>query len=112
MSAPFVTAALLVQFSPLLMTAAFVPALGFLLTLKPNLGLPIFAYRPTWKAILTGAAFGAISLVVFPRWPLGWLESIRHDTRVGAHAVPLMQFGGVVLALALHAGAVARDACS
>ena len=101
MSAPFVTAALLVQFSPLLMTAAFVPALGFLLTLKPNLGLPIFAYRPSWKAVLAGAAFGAISLAVFPRWPVGWLESIRHDTRVGAHAVPLMQLGGALLALAV-----------
>lgn len=100
MSAPFVTAALLVQFAPLLMTAAFVPALGFLLTLKPNIGLPVFAFRPTWKGVVAGAAFGGLSLAVFPRWPLEWLESIRHDTRVGAHAIPLVQLGGILLLLA------------
>ena len=100
MSAPFVSAALLVQFSPLLMTAAFLPALGFLATLKPNLGLPIFAYRPSWKGVVGCAVFGAVSLAVFPRWPFGWWDSIRHDTRVGAHAVPLMQLGGVLLVLA------------
>lgn len=100
MSAPFVTAALLVQFSPLLMTAAFLPSLGFLATLKPNVGLPIFAFRPSWRAVIGSAVFGALSLAVFPRWPLGWWESIRHDTRVGAHAVPLMQLGGILLVLA------------
>ena len=101
MGAPFVTAALLVQFSPLLMTAAFLPALGFLATIKPNIGLPIFAYRPSWKAVIGSLIFLAVSIAVFPRWPLGWLDSIRHDKRVGAHAVPLLQFGGVLLALAV-----------
>jgi len=100
MSAPFVTAALLVQFSPLLMTAAFLPALGFLATLKPNIGVPILAYRPSWKGVIGCTMFVALSLVVFPRWPFGWLESIRHDTRVGAHAVPLLQWGGILLVLA------------
>ena len=100
MSAPFVTAALLVQFSPLLMTAAFLPALGFLATLKPNLGLPILVYRPTWRAAIGCAVFLAVSVVIFPRWPLGWLDSIRHDTRVGAHAMPVLQVGGVLLVLA------------
>ena len=100
MSAPFVTAALLMQFGPLLMLAAFVPWLGFLATLKPNLGLPILAYRPTWKGLIACAAFGLVSLAIFPRWPLGWLASIRHDTRVGAHAIPLLQLGGALLILA------------
>jgi hypothetical protein len=101
MSAPFVTAALLVQFAPLLMTAAFLPALGFLATIKPNVGLPIFAYRPSWKGAIGSAVFVAVSIAVFPRWPLGWLNSIRHDTRVGAHAVPLLQLGGLLLVLAV-----------
>lgn len=100
MSAPFVTSALLMQFGPLVMTAAFVPALGFLATLKPNLGLPTLAYRPTWKGIVGCGVFGALSLALFPRWPLGWLASIRHDTRVGAHAIPVLQFGGFLLVLA------------
>jgi len=95
-----VTSALLVQFAPLLMTAAFVPALGFLAAVKPNLGLPIFVFRPSWKAVVGGAVFLGVSVIVFPRWPLGWLESIRHDNRVGAHAIPILQLGGVLLLLA------------
>ncbi len=101
MSAPFVTAALLVQFSPLLMTAAFLPAVGFLATLKPNVGLPILAFRPSWKGAIGCVLFIAVSLAVFPKWPLGWLDSIRHDTRVGAHAVPMLQTGGFLLVLAV-----------
>ena len=100
MSASFVAATLLMQFSPLLMTAAFPPSLGFVATIKPNVGLPILAYRPTWRAFIGCAAFVVLSLAIFPRWPFGWLESIRHDTRVGAHAIPLLQFGGFLLALA------------
>jgi hypothetical protein len=100
MSAPFVTAALLVQFSPLVMTAAFVPALGFLATLKPNVGLPLLVYRPSWKAAIGCGVFVAVSVAVFPRWPLGWLDSIRHDSRVGAHPIPVLQMGGVLLLLA------------
>jgi hypothetical protein len=45
-------------------------------------------------------AFLLLSLVIFPRWPFGWLDSIRHDTRVGAHPIPMLQLGGVLLALA------------
>jgi hypothetical protein len=101
MSAPFVTAALLVQFSPLLMAATFLPTVGFLTTLKPNIGLPLLLYRPTWKAVVGSAVFVAITLAVFPRWPLGWLDSIRHDAQVGSHAVPMLQLGGVFLALAV-----------
>ena len=101
MSAPFVTAALLVQFSPLLMAATFLPAVGFLTTLKPNIGLPLLLYRPTWKAVVGSAVFVAITLAVFPRWPLGWLDSIRHDAQVGSHAIPMLQLGGVLLALAV-----------
>ena len=101
MSAPFVTAALLVQFAPLLMTAAFLPAVGFLAAVKPNIGLPILAYRPSWRAVVGCALFVGLSLLVFPKWPAGWLESIRHDSRVGAHAVPVLQVGGVLLLLAV-----------
>lgn len=100
MGASFVAAALLVQFSPLLMTIAFLPALGFLATLKPNLGVPMLVFRPSWKAAIGCIVFLAISLVVFPRWPFGWLESIAHDRRRGVHSVPILQTGGFLLALA------------
>jgi hypothetical protein len=100
MGAPFVAAALLVQFAPLVMTMAFVPALGFLATLKPNLGLPMLVYRPSWRAAIGCTVFVIASVVVFPHWPQGWLSSLAQDRHRGVHPVPVLQAGGVLLLLA------------
>lgn len=100
-SGPFVVAALLAQFSPLLMAMAFVPALGFLGALKPNLGLALLARRPTWKAVAGGALLVALSLAAFPSWPLDWLESLRRDlSERNAHSAPVTETGGFLLLLA------------
>ena len=100
-SAPFVVAATLGQFSPLLMAMALNPALSALSVIKPNLGLALFVRRPTWQAAVGAAAFVAISLIVFPGWPADWLESLRRDVSDRqAHRVPLTQIGGFVLLLA------------
>lgn len=101
MGAPFVSAALLVQFSPLLTTVALVPALGFLATLKPNLGVAMLATRPSRAAIVSCLAFLAVAFVVFPDWLGGWLESMRHDRSAGVHQIPVAHVGGVLLVLAV-----------
>jgi hypothetical protein len=100
-SAPFVMAATLGQFSPLLMLMAFSPALGFLAALKPNLGLALFARLPTWRAFAGGLLLVGLSLLVFPTWPLDWLESLRRDvTDRHAHSMPVTEIGGFLLLLA------------
>ncbi len=100
-SAPFVMAATLGQFSPLLMVMAFSPALGFLAALKPNLGLALFARRPTWGALAGSLLLIGLSLLVFPTWPLDWLESLRRDvTDRHAHSMPVAEMGGFLLLLA------------
>ena len=100
-SAPFVMAATLGQFSPLLMAMAFVPALGFLAAIKPNLGLALFVRRPTWIAVIGGLLFVALSLAVFPTWPFDWLDSLRRDvTDRHAHSMPVRVMGGFLLLLA------------
>ncbi|HEY5617149.1 MAG TPA: hypothetical protein VIK60_04350 [Vicinamibacterales bacterium] len=100
-SAPFVMAATLGQFSPLLMAMAFSPALGFLAALKPNLGLALIARRPTWRAVAGSLLVVGVSLVVFPTWPRDWLESLRRDvTDRHAHSIPLTEMGGFLLLLA------------
>jgi hypothetical protein len=103
-SAPFVMAATLAQFSPLVMVMAFVPAAGFLAILKPNLGLALFLRRPTWWAVGGALALAALSLLALPSWPMDWLTSIRRD--VGEHHVhlmPLLQPGGFLLGMAIIA---------
>jgi hypothetical protein len=102
-SAPFVVAASVGQFSPLLMVMALVPAAGFLAALKPNLGLALFAWRPTWRAVLACAVFGLASVVIFPGWPVHWLEAIRQDLGERHHQIPVLHWGGVALLLALPA---------
>lgn len=103
-SAPFVMAATLAQFSPLVMVMAFVPAAGFLALFKPNLGLALFLRQPGWWAVGGSLALAALSLLVLPTWPMDWLTSLRRD--VGEHHVhlmPLLQPGGFLLALSIIA---------
>lgn len=103
-SAPFVMAATLGQFSPLLMAMAFSPALGFLAALKPNLGIALFARRPTWHALVGSLLLVGLSLTVFPTWPLDWLESLRRDvSERHAHSMPITEIGGFLLLLAAFA---------
>lgn len=103
-SAPFVMAAALGQFSPLLMAMAFSPVLGFLATLKPNLGLALFARRPTWQAVVGSLVAIVVSLLVFPTWPLDWLKSVGSDlTDRHAHSIPVTVAGGFLLLLAVVA---------
>lgn len=103
-SSPFVIAALLGQYTPLVTVMAYLPAAGFLAALKPNVGLALFLRRPTVQAVIGSAAVIGVSLVLFPTWPQFWLSALRADvaeTRV--HTMPVQQFGGVLLLLGLVA---------
>lgn len=103
-SAPFVMAATLGQFAPLLMMMAFNPRLGFLATLKPNLGLVLFLRRPSVPAVVGSAALLVLSVAAFPDWPSEWLESVKRDVSEGhVHRIPLMATGGFLLLLAAMA---------
>ena len=100
-SAPFVMAATLGQFAPLLMMMAFSPRLGFLATLKPNLGLVLFLRRPSVSAVVSSVALVALSVAAFPDWPSEWLESLKRDiSERHVHKLPLTATGGFLLLLA------------
>lgn len=99
-SAPFVVAVNLGQWSPLIAVAALEPALGFLATLKPNLGLAVFAYRPTLKMVVGSAALLLVSVMVLPRWPIEWLHAVRS---LPGHPAPILAYRGLGLFLVLAA---------
>ena len=108
-SSSFVLAALLAQFSPLVMVMAFAPSAGLVAVLKPNIGLALFARRPSLRAAVSAAAFVAVSLLVFPGWPVHWLRNVRADvTETGVHVMPIRAFGGWLLLLSLVAWKSAR----
>jgi hypothetical protein len=92
----FWVAALLGQWGPWLTVAALTPSLGFLFAAKPTLGLACFLYRPTWRALWTGALLTVISLVLFPRWPLEWLDNLHS---VQNHPAPIATPFGFLLGL-------------
>lgn len=103
-SAPFVVAASVGQFSPLLTVAALVPWAGALCSLKPNLGLAVLARRPSMSAVLSCAAFGLVSLAVSPHWMFDWLHNLRQEAGgARVHEIPLLQIGGFVLLASLVA---------
>jgi len=96
-SAPFVVAAALGQFAPLVMVMACVPSAGFLGALKPNVGLPLLVRNPTARSVAGFAAVIALSVVLLPRWPFDWAAGIsRHGSATSVHEITLLQRAGVV----------------
>jgi hypothetical protein len=97
-SAPYVMALKVGQCSPILLAAAFVPALGWLLPWKPQIGVPAFLYRPTRAAALLAAAAIAASFAVLPGWFSGWRANVAE---LEFHPVPLLTWAGPLLLLAV-----------
>jgi hypothetical protein len=98
LSGAYLLAAKLGQTTPLLTAAALIPAAGFLLAVKPNLGLALFASRPSKTALLGLVLILALSLVILPSWPADWWSSLQ---RRNAHLIsPVIRPFGWLLLLA------------
>ena len=82
LSWPFAVAASNGQWAPLLVAASLLPGLEWLYASKPQLGLALFVSRPSWRAVLLGAEFLAISLLVLPGCPQEWIRSAMHSPYV------------------------------
>lgn len=97
-SFPFLMAANLGQWSPYIVAAILVPSLGWMVALKPNLGIGAIAWRPSRWLIVGGAAFAALTLLVRPSWPMEWITSVRSGH---AYPSPLRTALGIPILLAL-----------
>lgn len=102
LSAPFLTAAALGQWSPLVMVAGLEARWGWLAVLKPNIGLPLLAAGlRRWAIIGAGVAI-LVSLLVLPSWPADWIRGIiAWKDQPPPHPVPLTSTAGPLLLLAL-----------
>jgi hypothetical protein len=89
-SAPFVHAAILGQWAPLLTAAALMPTLQFAAAAKPTVGLVAWLYRPSWRGIAGGLVLLVISLVLLPSWPTSWLEATASTARYRGPATTLL----------------------
>ena len=100
LSAPFLLALSLGQWTPLMVAAALIPALSGAIVAKPNVGLAVWVARPSLVAALTGAVVLAVSLLVLPRWPLEWLANMSGRVE---KFIPVLRPGGFLLGLSLLA---------
>jgi hypothetical protein len=97
-TASYFRACKLGQWSPLIVAVAFLPTAGFLAAMKPNLGIAILAYWPTWRALGGCIAVGLLSFLILPSWLADWHSIIAS---LPGHPAPVVTTGGPILLLAL-----------
>jgi hypothetical protein len=90
LSAPFVQAAILGQWSPLLTAAALMPAFQMFAAAKPTVGLAAWLYKPSLKGIIGGVILVALSFFVLPGWLADWREATTGMTKYRGPATTLM----------------------
>jgi hypothetical protein len=101
-SAPFLTAVMCAQWSPLLVAAALTPGCVALYMVKPNEGLALAAGLTTRRATRVGALVAALcvaaSVLLWPTWIVEWLQALQRAEHFGA---PLQRPGGLLVLVAL-----------
>ena len=86
------------NFATVLPLGFFVPSMGWLGVFKPNIGIAMLAYRPSWKNLLLMIALAALSLIVRPTWPAEWVSAAMSSPY---HFAPWRTAGGVLLVVAI-----------
>jgi hypothetical protein len=100
LSAPFLLAVNLGQWSPWLVAGLLVPALSWIWVAKPNVGLAAWLARPSWRTAAAIAGVVLISLAVDPHWPARWLSNLGGREE---KFIPVLRPGGFLLVVALAA---------
>ncbi len=67
------------QTTPLMAAAALVPALGFLLAVRPNTSAALWIAWPSLRTLLAASLFVVLSFVVLPSWPWDWWLALPLD---------------------------------
>jgi hypothetical protein len=89
------------QTTPLMVAATLVPALGFLLAIRPNTSAALWIGWPSVRALLAASLFVGLSLIVLPSWPWEWWLAMPLDYRTLLPPV-VRPFGFVLLLAALR----------
>jgi hypothetical protein len=101
-SAAFIDSTLGAQWSSLLVAGVFLPALCFVASAKPQVGVGVIGASASRRALAIAAA-GAIALavpafVLLPRWFSEWIDLVRAATHLKA---ALFQPGGFLILIVL-----------
>jgi len=104
LSAAYIISASRTQWAPMLLAAAWIPALGFFVAAKPNVGLAALTAqdrRGVVIAVVGCAVAMALSFIVQPDWILSWRESIRTAPHIQS-AVAMLPAGPLLALAALR----------
>lgn len=101
LSASFLIAVSRTQWSPVILASMWIPALAFVTTAKPNIGLSALAAHTERRSLVLAAAvclgLVALSFVVRPDWVVSWRSAISSAPHVTA---PVTRPLGFLLLLA------------
>ena len=98
LSAGFIVAAGLGQWTPFITATFLVPPLAWLAVLKPNVGLATTVANPTRIGIIGGGLLLAAAVAIQPTWPREWIRNLQ---AMPAHPIPLLVPGGLLLLMCL-----------
>jgi hypothetical protein len=101
LSASFIISASRTQWAPLLLAAAWMPAIGFVIAAKPTVGVAALAALDSRRLLVAVAGIAAsitLCFVIEPRWVSSWLEAVRVAPHI--RAAVFTEPAGAVLALA------------
>jgi hypothetical protein len=98
LSVSFLAAAQFAQSTPLILALALIPATRALSMLKPNIGLAIFAWQPSFKNVMLACAIFVIPAVLWPSWPRSWYASVHGSP---AHHAPALTGVGALALLSI-----------
>lgn len=105
LSAAFIISTSRAQWAPLLLAAAWIPALGFLIAAKPNVGLASLAAHDRRNDLVISlvGCFAVLLLcfVVQPDWFASWRKAIETAPHIQS-AVTTSPFGPLLLLAALR----------
>jgi hypothetical protein len=99
---PFLYSLIFVQWAPLFCALWFFPVLSALILVKPNIALPlVLSGKISKPGAAIAAATLAISLLVYPTWPLVWLKSLGAYQGIKP-PIAVLPFGPLILAALLR----------
>jgi hypothetical protein len=105
LSAAFIISTSRAQWAPMLLAAAWMPALGFLATAKPNVGLSSLAAHDRRRDLVASLGGCAVVLLVCfavrPDWFSSWRDAIATAPHIQA-AVTVLPFGPLLALAALR----------
>jgi hypothetical protein len=98
LSGAYLFALLQGQTTPLMVAAILIPALGFLLAVRPNSSAALWISRPSFIGVIAPAAVFLLSFAILPTWPRDWWLALPQDTK--QFAPPILRPLGFILLLA------------